>query len=331
MTQRDFIEEIENNRASKERFLVNAKLGTLENILKAENVSGELTHFFPVILVACLETYFRAAIRDLIDLGSPYIDNCAKLKDLKFDINIIKAIHNKRITVGDFISHLINISSVEQIDSYMSTILGCKFLASLPSHKRQVIVDSKLKKYVNPLSRRYKTIYKNISSLFRIRHQISHEVSLNIELDKKTLEEFFVSVTLLIEGTEILIENIFYPNGVPQSTYDWREYNGKEYEAVVLEIKASLKKIKTLLKRREKYAPPNEKHIEREQLKELHQSWEDYQKAHSWFVADLNAKGGSAWPLFYMGIAKELAEDMLEKYQDILTLLKDERWAYNVK
>ncbi len=321
--QRDFIKEIENAKENKERFRVRQKLSTLNNLLISENVTGELTHFFPISLIACLESYFRATIKDVIDYGSPYIDNCSKLKDLKFDVNTIKAIHNKRITIGDFISHLLKISSLEQIDLHMTTILGRKFLESLPLEKRGIYTEGKLKQSSNPMSRKSDSVYKKIVKLFELRHQIAHEVSLNTELSSKTIKQYFNAVEIFIDATEILIANIYYPEGVPQCTYDWREYNGKHYNLLTGQLEDTVKEIETILKKRVGYRTALERKYELEEFKALQESWKNYQGVHAGFMANINARGGSAWPLYYMDTASELVEDMLVKYKVILNILKD--------
>jgi hypothetical protein len=48
----------------------------------------------------------RAWIAQLIDHGTPYIENVPKLKpDFKFDLGLVRAIHGRTITLGDMVAH----------------------------------------------------------------------------------------------------------------------------------------------------------------------------------------------------------------------------------
>ena len=80
---RDIIEEIAGIRARRRFGFTMSELPlrllALEHAFrKHDKANVELTRYFPVALIACLEGYCRMAIRDLIDAGEPYLSNAEK-------------------------------------------------------------------------------------------------------------------------------------------------------------------------------------------------------------------------------------------------------------
>ena len=60
---------------------------TLKNVDPSKKFRPELLKYFPIGAVACLEGYFRAVLRDLIDSGSPYRERTENFKDISFSLN----------------------------------------------------------------------------------------------------------------------------------------------------------------------------------------------------------------------------------------------------
>ena len=55
------------------------RLFALEQAFKEHDRNKrELSRYFPVALIACVEGYFRIAIKELIDAGEPYLSNAEK-------------------------------------------------------------------------------------------------------------------------------------------------------------------------------------------------------------------------------------------------------------
>ena len=108
---RDIIQEIADVR-QRRRFgsamsELPMRLFALEHAFKKHDKSqGELTRYFPVALIACVEGYFRMAIKDLVDVGDPYLSNAERpASALKLDFSILRAVHGKAITVGELVAH----------------------------------------------------------------------------------------------------------------------------------------------------------------------------------------------------------------------------------
>ncbi len=136
---RDFIREIADIR-QRRRFgstmaELPLRLFALEHAFKDHDKSqSELTRYFPVALIACIEGYFRMAIKDLIDAGEPFLTNAEKPAScLKLDFSVLLANHGQAITVGELVAHGVSLSRLEHIESALSNLLGAGFFQALRS------------------------------------------------------------------------------------------------------------------------------------------------------------------------------------------------------
>ena len=116
--QRDLVQEIietrERNKAGAAKGELYIRLIALERAFENRATTNEeLIRYFPIALVACIESYFRTTIKELIDSGDPYVNNAGKLAEkLKFDYDIVKAFQGKKISLGEFVSHMVSINNL---------------------------------------------------------------------------------------------------------------------------------------------------------------------------------------------------------------------------
>ena len=104
---RNIIQEIAAVRARRGRGPSWAELSSrLQQLERAfhtlERGNDELNRYFPVALIACMEGFFRMALKELIDVGEPFLSRAEALAlGTKIDFAIIRAVHGKSITVGE--------------------------------------------------------------------------------------------------------------------------------------------------------------------------------------------------------------------------------------
>lgn len=156
---------------------------------KAKTIADkEFVRGVPVSLVACMEGYFRHHAARLIDSGRPFLQNAGGFKDVRLTLDSLLSTHAKRVTVGELIVHGLKVSSIEDIDRMMSTILDRPFLATL---KKQGLENEAI---------------AAISEVFRKRHIVAHELAPGLKIDsKKTLDEAY-SVFALLLSSNMYIE-----------------------------------------------------------------------------------------------------------------------------
>lgn len=166
---------------------------------------NELLKYIPIGLVACLQGYFKLAIRDIIDDVPLYKKNILKL-DLKnkFKVEPILGIFDKKITLGEFVSALLPIRNLEAINAYMSSLLDIKFLDKLRTQKITFLDrDShfSFSKYADK-------VYEDIHKIFEDRHIFCHELAPLKEPKLEETKRLFDSATLFIMATEPLIHKM---------------------------------------------------------------------------------------------------------------------------
>jgi len=164
----------------------------------------ELLRYIPIGLVACIQGYFRLVIRDIIDHGLPYQNNVNKLKDIKYDPQTVLAIFKKKISLGDFVSHLLLINSLKEINKYMSILLDLGFLKEVVVH---VVRNSEGRKLVR-IGSQADFIFASIEKIFEFRHIFSHELCLKMKPKLKETEDFLNASIIFVHVTESFIDGI---------------------------------------------------------------------------------------------------------------------------
>ena len=182
--KRDLIREISDTRAraatGSERFdevwiRLNDVLAAIELLLvfpkeKQDSGYAELIRYIPIALTACLEGYFKRSVKDLVDSKDKYRQNIRVLKNIKFDLDSVLAIEGRTVTIGEFVSHLISVASLEDIDGHMTAILGESFLKTVKTTQFVVFQDDEKKRLP-------KSVFETLTQMFEMRHVYCHEIS----------------------------------------------------------------------------------------------------------------------------------------------------------
>jgi 23S rRNA U2552 (ribose-2'-O)-methylase RlmE/FtsJ len=237
MSKRDLIGEIlakkERNALSKAGYkfmTLNMSYSSLDNESIKDNTVLSL---YIVGLAACIEIAVRDKVRQLIDYGSPFVDRIPgllKKNELQFNLEIVKALQDKQISFGDFVSHLLPISQVEHINSHLDSLLGLTlrnaladirefieppnpFLLDEDDQKQTPEISSDVKeKSVPPkLVGDVEKLMSDIDRLFKIRHIIAHKANFE-SVTKNELKGFFLTTESFINALEEYVEQTLNPN-----------------------------------------------------------------------------------------------------------------------
>ena len=214
MAKRDYIQEIQE---IKKRRLKRGRrwdqlirrlyplLDTLAYALKIENddIKREVIRYSFICLIACLEGYFRLVIKDLVDKSEICRKNIQNINDLKFDIKSVLAINVKEVSIGEFVSHLVPLSSFEQLNKNLSTITDSDFMEEL----KQVEV-----KYEKEERRKmYSDTPKYVKKTYEFRNIYCHELSPKKEPTKSLFRNAFLCAIAIHDylfATEVYIKRL---------------------------------------------------------------------------------------------------------------------------
>lgn len=156
-----------------ERFrrIIEGHDGLIESSMD-DGAKKELLRYIPIAMVACMENYFRMAIADLINIGSPFADQVSEFKEIKVPLFVASALHTNKLTLGDFIAHLLPLNNLSDINRNVSTIIGCDFLR----HLRESEFD--LGPEINKgLIERDDDLFSGLAKVFELRHIYCHEIA----------------------------------------------------------------------------------------------------------------------------------------------------------
>src|SRR5438046_9178307 len=99
--KRDYISDIRDYRSRRgdTRRLFERLRELLAKLNRTGEVSDELMPYFPVAIVACLETYTRSTVQELVDAGPPFSDRVEDVGNRQINLfEMMKEIQGRRIT-----------------------------------------------------------------------------------------------------------------------------------------------------------------------------------------------------------------------------------------
>ena len=303
---RDIIQEIADVR-QRRRFgsavaELPLRLFALEYALKEHDKSkSELTRYFPVALIACVEGYFRMAIKDLIDAGEPFLTNAEKpASSLKLDFSILRAVHGKAITVGELVAHGVSLSRLEHIEGALSSLLGVGFLQALrtTTDRRAHEIGGEP---ATPILSKPDEVFANVARTFELRHIICHEIASSYEIEAEEVARCFESCVAFLRAADEFISETIHPDA-PLTQTDMNIAAGKSLAEGQRSLAEAITKIRSHLDTAELNA------FDESQVK-----WQLYCDAWADFVAGERANSGTIWPLINASAAEDLVARRLEE------------------
>ncbi len=303
---RDIIQEISDVR--DRRRIGNAmaelplRLFALEQAFKNYGTSdAELAKYFPVALIACLEGYFRMAIKDLIDAGEPYLSNAEKpASSVKLDFSLLRAVHGKAVTVGEIVSHGVPLSSLKHIEAVFSSLLESDFLNGLRAVSDRWAHEVKGEP-VTPILNNPDVVFADVAKTFQLRHIICHEIASAYEINLQEIETCFESCVAFLRAADEFISQTLHPNA-PLTQTDMNILAGESLDNKRAEVEDALASLR--------------ERLDANEIKSLNKSqqlWEAYCDAWANFVAGEREGGGTIWPLIYAGAAEATTQNRLEE------------------
>jgi hypothetical protein len=223
--KRNLITEITEIKARSEfnsREDFNSRLNDIESaFIENLNYNGdynkELLKYIPIATVACFEAFFRSVYKELVDSGKPFSDNVINFnqaKNVKFDFEIVNAIQNKTVTVGEFISHILPCNNFDDINSNLSILAGNDFLEQIKKFEKQSVSNNDTIEFIANLDQ----IILDIKRTFQLRHIFCHEFATNLKTDKEEVLKCFKSAKLFLNQTNDFIWDLLYPNSPTNQT-----------------------------------------------------------------------------------------------------------------
>ncbi|MCS5422776.1 MULTISPECIES: lysozyme inhibitor LprI family protein [Psychrilyobacter] len=299
---------------------ISFRLRNIKNLLDEANKlteKEELLRYIPVSLIALIEGSIRLCIKELIDCNEEYFYRSEKLITKKLDFSILGSLNSKKITTGEFISHLVSINRIGDIDNIFTSLLGEKFFLTLKEVKNNYKMNFSVEEDESlvpdsPIIKDFSKVKSDISKCFDLRHILAHEIASNLKLSYIELVDIFQSVSLFLKGTVEIILNIT----APSLKYTQFEMNKKSKNDLDLMEEIMNVTINEILNEFKDSCPDD--YEAKKKFLYTQTKWKEYALNASKLEA-LKYKGGSIQPMIY---AIEMASrtrkriEELEKYKN---------------
>lgn len=269
----------------------------------------ETIRYFPVAIVSCLEGYFRIAIKELVDAGDPYFANSEKVLFSKLDFSLIRAIHGKKITIGELIAHNIPISRMEHIETSLSNLIGKSFLGEIRNTTDRWAHEFRGDP-ISPILEKPDEVYGNVEKTFNLRHIICHEIASAHKISVEEIELCFGSCVSFLRAANACVEELLHP-GVPLTQTEMNIAAGQSYQRAKLKLDVIIDHIK------EFFSPEK-----CESFDKVNQLWKTYQERHADFMAS-RYEGGSIKPLIQASALESVTVARIVELETELNYMKN--------
>ena len=186
-SRRDYIEEIilKHSRLSKRRGIrkqfeqrlhkVVAGYRLVVGLKPRDPIHLELMKYAPIGYVACLEGYLRLCPKALIDYGEPYVGRIEGIDGLRFDCRTVLAITENKVSLGQYVSHVVRLRGLSDINNVFSLILGEDFIKAVRSIDYIILPSGqRLQLKTRPFG---DAECRALEELFRLRNIFAHELA----------------------------------------------------------------------------------------------------------------------------------------------------------
>jgi hypothetical protein len=253
MPRRDIIDEIKKRRArSGSAIGLSTYRGRFDSIdllvdeihASLKDVNQEIVRAIPIASIGALEAHFRICYATIINHSPTYLANAvrhAKEQNIRFDLELLVPLQGKKISIGEFLSHLFPINQLDDINQTLSSILEINFLS------RHSVYDSESPHQFDNQEEQIKSqsCYAAVRRMFSLRHILAHEFALNLPLNKDEILEDYSSIKFFIYTATELIEKTLQIYVFP-TQMNVNQFAGEQFEKSDNELQNLLERIKQL-------------------------------------------------------------------------------------
>lgn len=271
------------------------RLGELERAFAAAERTSESLHYFIVAIVACLEGYVRDRVAVFLDKGQPYLGRAAKLDlPIAWNFEFVRAVHDKDMTIGEFVAHQLKISRWEHVNKILTTLIDKDFSAELRIVKDRWNIEINGGADVPMLSDPART-FADTREAFEARHIVCHEMETAARPPVVTLQRLFESVVLVLRATDALLSEVLYPN-YPLTQTDMNIAAGADLNAAEEALEVVEREV------REQFGE------ETVAFDNAQAAWRQFCEAELFQLLGEREGGGTIWPTLYCGEMASLVE-----------------------
>lgn len=342
MSKRDYIDEIleKKRRAKNDWQGGSSRLFDLEISFSKFQSDADFNnaHFslFLVGIVTCLEVATRKAIQRLVDQGSPYIERIDKFKDfLRIDLHITKALHDKKVSFGELVSHLLPINNVENIISHLGVLLDASLSEALRNLRNfeepdlsqyfddvEEAAEEEIREVPELIINDVNDLFSTLTQIFTNRHIIVHEGDFGAVSSKEELEKYFSTAETFINALEELIEQLLNPN-MSRNAFGMSLFESEEAGKVFEEMGGKYTELHSLVSDEQIFYDSDV--TVRQQLKITQDKFLEYLESETGFIeALIKPMSGNTLRSIDSQVQKEFCEHRIKVIDEHLKWVKED-------
>lgn len=222
MSKRDVLQEILTKRERLPFGQLRAASGLLQirDRIDRDASDAMAVSLHVVGIVACVEVAARDAIRQLVDSGDPYDQRVGDLLkgDIRFTLDVVRAFRDRKVSLGEFVAHLLAISSIDQMFAYFDVLLDASFrqsLVDLATDEGEVNAEPAATPLVPDVDR----MMRAMARAFAARHVTAHEADF-AATSKDDVREFLAQAVLFESALYELVRQCVGPMVGPSALQD---------------------------------------------------------------------------------------------------------------
>ncbi len=179
-----------------------------------KSVRKELIKYIPIGGVACIEGWYRMAVAELIDRGSPFRENAMSFDEIRFDPSSVLAIHERKLSLGEFFAHFLPAKRFDDLNRTLSIISGEDFLERF----RFTRINPEGKPNPVTFAEEAPTIFDGVKRTFELRHIFCHELSTALRFSVDEIEHCAYGFLFFLIGADRAIQDLIdnKPNPAPR-------------------------------------------------------------------------------------------------------------------
>ena len=298
---RDYVAEIEAKRARGRRVEIPGawRVELLSAAFERSKEDAELRRYFPLAVIAVIEGSVRSAVQRLIDEKPGCFEKfltCQWSREQKFDLSVLQAVSGKRISVGELISHLVTVKSVDNVIRVLSDVLGQSVVPLLQRiHDRwSVEVECAPKE---PMISDLDGVLAALAAAFKHRHILAHEPADGLKISVDEVADELRAAAAFVGAVDQIVSQAIHPDA-PLTQNAMNRAAADQAQAADDELQAALRAAPKSLEKRADF------------LADVQEKWTEYRAAQAQ-LEGLAFEGGSIRPMIEAGARCEMARSRL--------------------
>lgn len=205
----EHVQKARSRRITNDRFveIIHRLLNIDRSFQQLKENQDELYRHYPIALFACLETWTRMAVCEIVDYGEPFRSNALDLmSDKKIDFDTMMKLNKDTFTLGEFVSSSQQVSQLSHIFHIMDKLLKAGKFRDNIGEARNCWEDLESEPIISDIEQTCGWL----EEMIELRHIYCHETALGKDVGKAEIEQYIRHTQLFIHASNRVLDYTIY-------------------------------------------------------------------------------------------------------------------------